>query len=121
MSKKHKNNDYTNAAIQRIHDLSDGSADALRIGIEALRAELLFLPALYLLCEHRAAIQGMGNAIIPMFSGFLELALRLIAAWLLPVLAGSRGLYFTDAVTWTVTAVFLILCWHLVMKRLLKG
>lgn len=27
-SKNHKNKNYTNAAIQRIHDLSDGSADA---------------------------------------------------------------------------------------------
>lgn len=101
--------------------IPDGSAEALRIGVEALRAELLFLPALYMLCEHRAAIQGMGNAAIPMCAGFLELALRLAAAWLLPVIAGSRGLYFTDATTWTLTAIFLILSWHTVMKRKLRG
>ncbi len=93
------------------------SAEALRIGTEALCAEVLFLPALYLLCEYRASIQGMGNAVLPMLSGFLELALRLIAAWLLPIIAGSVGLYFTDAVTWTVTAVMLAVSYYVLRRK----
>ncbi|MBP3656847.1 MAG: MATE family efflux transporter [Clostridia bacterium] len=101
--------------------IPDGGMDALRIGIDALRAEVLFLPALYLLCEHRASIQGMGNAFIPMVSGFLELALRIAAAQVMPALFGSAGLYFTDAVTWTVTAVMLIISYRVIIRRSLRG
>lgn len=98
----------------------DGGAETLRIGVQALRVECVFLSGLYMLCMHRAAIQGLGNAIIPMFSGFMELALRLLAAVLLPLLFGSTGLYFTDAVTWMPTALMLILCYLHIRRRKLN-
>lgn len=95
-------------------------AEALRIGVESLRAEVIFVFSLYLLCEYRAAIQGMGNAIVPMLSGFLELILRILAAWLMPLLFSGRGLYFTDAVTWAPTALMLIASYYALAHRKLK-
>jgi Na+-driven multidrug efflux pump len=80
----------------------------------------MFLPSMYLLCEYRAAIQGMGNAVVPMLSGFLELVMRILSAWLLPIWVGREGLYFVDAVTWTVTAAMLIACYHVIARRKLK-
>ncbi|MEA5013655.1 MAG: MATE family efflux transporter [Candidatus Limiplasma sp.] len=73
---------------------------ALEAGVNALRAMALCMPALYMLCMHRAAIQGMGHTLVPMFSGFMELALRILcvlsaASWL-----GVGGVYFADGIGW---------------------
>lgn len=85
----------------------DAEAQAIRFGTEALQIQAAFLPALYLLCEYRAAIRAMGNAAIPMFSGFLELAMRIGCTLLLPLLIGQSGLYFTDAAAWVPTMLML--------------
>ena len=97
--------------------IPDGSPEAIGIGVQALRVQASFLLFLYLLCEHRAAIQGMGNAIIPMCSGFLELAMRIGYVLLAPQLLGSGSLYFTDAVTWIPTTLMLIVAYYLVRAR----
>ena len=98
--------------------IPDGTAEVVRIGVEALRIQSVFLVFLYMLCEHRAAIQGMGNAIIPMWSGFLELAVRILTTLLLPLWIGQSGLYFTDAAAWVPTMVMLIVCYHIRKNRL---
>lgn len=85
----------------------DGSLETIRFGMEALRIQAAFLPALYLLCEYRAAIRGMGNAVIPMLSGFLELAMRVGCTLALPLLFGRNALYFTDASAWVPTMLML--------------
>ncbi|NLO84885.1 MAG: MATE family efflux transporter [Clostridiales bacterium] len=93
--------------------LPTSGAEIVGIGMGALRVEAFFLIALYLLCLYRAAIQGMGDAIVPMISGFLELALRLVwVLWLAERLLGREGLYFTDGITWVGTAVYLIISYY---------
>lgn len=101
--------------------LPDGTAEALQVGVDSLRVEVLFLISLYMLLLHRSAIHGMGNAIIPMCSGFLELVMRVLSAWLLPLWFGREGLYFVDAVTWTVTAAMLIVSYHILKRKYLKA
>lgn len=90
----------------------DADLTAVRYGIEALQVQAAFLPALYLLCEYRAAIRGMGNAVVPMLSGFLELAMRIGCTLLLPMLVGQKGLYFTDAAAWVPTMLMLCGFYH---------
>ena len=97
----------------------DGAADTLTFGIEALKVQALFLPALYLLCEYRAAIQGMGNSVIPMYSGFLELAMRIATTLLLPLLIGQKALYFTDAAAWAITMAMLMFSYFALRRKLL--
>ena len=97
----------------------DGTPEALTFGIEALQVMAIFLPGLYLLCEYRAAIQGMGNSVIPMYSGFLELAMRIGATLLLPLLLGQKALYFTDAAAWAVTMAMLMGCYYYLQRKLL--
>ncbi len=55
----------------------------LNVGYAHLAAMGVALPALYLLLVWRAALQGMGNTLIPMVSGFVELVLRLGAVFFL--------------------------------------
>jgi Na+-driven multidrug efflux pump len=98
----------------------EGSPETITVGVEALRVQSVFLVFLYLLCEHRAAIQGMGNAIIPMLSGFMELGVRIACTLLLPVVIGREGLYFTDSAAWVPTALMLIISYHVVKKRRLR-
>ena len=53
-----------------------------------------FLPALYILFVYRSTLQGLGDTVIPMVSGFVELAMRISAALILPMLIGVWGVYF---------------------------
>ena len=97
----------------------DAAAETVLFGTQALRVQAVFLPALYLLCEYRAAVHGMGNAAVPMFSGFLELAMRIGCTLLLPLLLGEKGLYFTDAAAWVPTMGMLMGCYLLMRKKYL--
>ncbi len=96
--------------------VGSGTPEMIQIGVDSLRVEALFVVTLYLLCEYRAAIQGMGNSLIPMLSGFLELVLRIACVFIVPLFMGREGLYFTDAFTWTGTALMLILSYYTVRK-----
>lgn len=97
--------------------LTDASNESIRIGTESLRILGLFLPGMYLLCEFRAAIQGMGNALYPMLSGFSELAMRIAACLLLPKVLGRSGLYFVDASAWIPTMLLMVVGYISVLKK----
>ena len=101
--------------------VADGTAEAVTFGVEALRVMAFFLPTLYLLCDYRAAIQGMGNSVIPMYSGFLELIMRIGATLLLPLVMGQKALYFTDAAAWVVTMTMLIIAYYSLARKLLRS
>lgn len=96
----------------------EASPDAILFGTEALQVQAIFLPALYLLCEYRAAIRGMGNAMVPMLSGFLELAMRIACTLGMPLLMGQKGLYFTDAAAWFATMLMLFTAYQYYRSRL---
>lgn len=69
-----------------------------------------------------AAISGMGNAVIPMISGFfLELGLKTAAILTLPRLLGREGLYLMDAAAWIPVALFLGLCYRRILKQRLSA
>ncbi|MBE5795598.1 MAG: MATE family efflux transporter [Clostridiales bacterium] len=75
-------------------------ADALKVAVEYLRTMAAFLPILYLLYIYRSALQGMGNTVMPMVSGFVELAMRVGAAILLPGWIGYQGLFIAEVLAW---------------------
>ncbi len=79
----------------------------LDIGQQFLWVMATGLPALYLLFAFRSALQGLGNSFIPMVSGFVELAMRLGAAWLLPHWFGEWGVYFAEILAWIGAAALL--------------
>ena len=83
-------------------------AEALKVALEFLHimASMLFL--LYLLYIYRAAQQGMGNTMMPMLSGFVELFMRLGAAILLPGLIGYQGLFWAEVLAWLGADLLLI-------------
>ena len=101
--------------------LRDGLTEAVQVGAASLRVRSAFVAAMYLLCDWRAAISGMGNAVIPMISGFLELGLKTAAILILPRLLGLRGLYLMDAAAWVPVALFLGLCYRRLLKQKLAA
>ena len=97
--------------------LGGASAQAIQVGAASLRVRSAFVAAMYLLCAWRAAIGGMGNAVIPMISGFLELGLKTAAVLTLPRLLGLPGLYLMDAAAWIPVALFLGVCYHRILRQ----
>ena len=70
------------------------------------------LPMLYLLFVYRSTLQGMGDTVIPMVSGFVELAMRILAALLLPRLIAEWGVYFAEIAAWAGAAVLLMIGYY---------
>lgn len=65
------------------------------------------LPILYILHTYRNALQGLGNTVIPMFSGIVELLMRVGIALFLPLFMGQEGIYYAEIVAWTGAALLL--------------
>ncbi|MBR2924732.1 MAG: MATE family efflux transporter [Clostridia bacterium] len=75
-------------------------AEALKVAVEYLRTMATFLPILYLLYIYRATLQGMGNTVMPMVSGFVELGMRVGSALILPGLIGYWGFFVAEVLAW---------------------
>ena len=85
----------------------------LSIGYDFLRVMAAGLPMLYLLFIYRTTLQGLGDTVMPMISGFLELALRVGAALLLPAMLGYWGVYLAETAAWCGAGAFLMIaCYH---------
>ena len=62
---------------------------------------------LYLLYVYQAALQGMGNSIIPMISGIIEFCLRLGGAAVIALCGWQNGIFGAEVSAWVGAAVFL--------------
>lgn len=89
----------------------------LDIGFSYLSYMLYFLAALYLLYNYRSAIQGLGNTIIPMLSGVVELIVRVVCAYTLPLLVEQKGIYLAEILAWLGACLLLIPAYYILFKR----
>ncbi|MBQ3223134.1 MAG: MATE family efflux transporter [Clostridia bacterium] len=94
------------------------AAEALASGAKALRWAAAFLPALYLLCVVRAALQNMGYAGISMVSGFMELAGRIASAAFLPALIGETSAYVAEEIGWAIAMAYLLVSYFVKIRAL---
>lgn len=78
------------------------------------------MPILYMLHVHRSTLQGLGDTIIPMVSGFVELAMRVACILLLPALIGEWGVYTAEIMAWIGAGVLLIICCWRTLSRMEK-
>ena len=99
----------------------DTAAQALDIAYEYLTAMSLCLPVLYILYVVRAAIQGMGNTLLSLVSGFAELAMRTAGVLLLPVIFGYSGIFYAEVLAWLGADLILVPGYILLMRRLRNG
>jgi len=91
-----------------IDTASEGAADAIRIACEYLWTMSALLPVLYVLHIYRSSLQGMGNTVVPMLSGFAEFVMRTAAALLLPGLIGYWGVFWGEVLAWAGADLILV-------------
>jgi len=88
----------------------------LDAGVRQLNLMALGLPFLYLLFLYRAALQGLGNTLIPMISGFVELALRIVSVLVLTRYLGDWGVLLSDPIAWPFAMILLIVSYIVVFR-----
>ncbi len=93
------------------------SSEAILVGYKCLITYSICLPALYLLFVYRSALQGLGNAAVPMASGLVELLFRVISLFLLTLFVGEWGVLFTDGAAWIGAGAFLIINYRIVYRK----
>lgn len=96
------------AQVQEVLDVAKGYLDAMLVG----------LPILYLLYVYRSSLQGMGDTVTPMLSGFMELLMRISAVLILPVYFGRTGVYFAELAAWTGAEILLMFTYYHKIGRL---
>ena len=94
------------------------TAQVLKISYDYLRVMASFLWVLYLLYVYRSTLQGLGNTVIPLISGFVELACRVSLVFVLPKLFGMTGIYFLESFAWTGATILLMFSCFKEVKKL---
>ncbi len=97
------------------------AAATIEIAYHYLCIMAAFLPVLYILYVYRSALQGLGDTVMPMISGFAELAARLATILFLPLLIGEEGLFWGESNAWIAADLVLVTSYYLRMHRLKKG
>ena len=91
--------------------------EIVSMAYQYLVIQCIFLLAVYLLFTYRAALLGMGYTFIPMLSGFVELAIRLVVAVFLPMWLGRTGVFYADGLAWVGAGLLLMISYYWRMKR----
>jgi putative MATE family efflux protein len=78
----------------------------------------LFIWNLGLLFIYRSSLQGMGNTMIPMISGVLELVIRLGVAISLPLILGFLGICIAEVSAWVGAEILLMIAYYRMIHRL---
>lgn len=90
----------------------------MEVAYQYLAIMSVCLPVLYMLHVMRAAIQGMGNTVLPMISGIAEFLMRITVALLLPLVMGEKGIYLADILAWAGADIVLAAGYFVMAGRL---
>ncbi len=80
----------------------------------------LALPILYLLHVFRAALQGVGNAKIPLWSGIVEFFIRVGASVLVSITLWQDGIFWGEISAWLGAAILLAAAYYCMADKLDK-
>ena len=100
---------------------AESAAEALEVAHQYVVIMSLMLPGAYLMNLYRYSLQGLGNSIQPMQSGFFELGARVLVAFLLPRFLGRSGLFWMDGAAWWAAGLFLMLCFYRTLQKRAKA
>ena len=101
-----------------IQDEPSLAEQVLSFGYQFLCVMAAGLPMLYLLFVYRSTLQGLGNTVIPMISGFVELGMRVGCALLLPLFFGVWGIYTAEITAWIGAGVLLIISCYRELRKI---
>lgn len=94
--------------------------EATRVGYIYLAIMSICLPVLYILHVTRSSLQGLGNTILPMVSGIVELIMRISGVVILPVLIGENGIFIAEVLAWVGADMILIPSYFITLKKVSK-
>lgn len=96
-------------------------ADTLQVAYHYLFIMSVCLPILYYLHVTRSCIQGLGNTVLPMLSGFAEFFMRTGAALLLPKLMGQEGIFYAEISAWAGADVILFFSFAFCIRKIRRS
>lgn len=96
------------------------TAEVLRVAYTYLSVMAYTLVILYFLHIYRSALQGMGDTVVPMVSGILELVMRIGVALILPRIIGEAGIFAAEPAAWIGADLLLISGYYVRMHKLVK-
>lgn len=80
----------------------------------------IFLPILYLLHTYLAALQGLGNTVLTMNSGIVELCMRILVSLIVGYTGYEIGIYGAEIAAWFGAAAYLMVNYFKIMNKALK-
>ncbi|MEG0615763.1 MAG: MATE family efflux transporter, partial [Oscillospiraceae bacterium] len=100
--------------------VSGENTEVIALSKEYLLIVSPFYLVLGLLFIYRSALQGIGNAVIPLVSGAFELIMRVAVAFTLSLNFGYIGICFADPAAWIGATALLIISYYICMHNLVK-
>ena len=91
----------------------------INLAQEYLSKVILFYFPLGMLIMYRSALQGMGNSIIPLYSGLLELIMRTLAVIILSKYFGYLGVCLAGPAAWFSGAILLTIGYYNTFRHLI--
>ncbi len=101
-------------------EIPQEAAAAGEVAYRYLCAMSLALPILYLLHVYRAALQGVGNASIPLWSGIAEFVIRVGASIAVAATMWENGIFIGEVGAWVGAAILLMIAYYTMAKKLGK-
>lgn len=92
----------------------------VQTGSEYLLILALTVPLMFLLCIYRAGLQGMGYALVPMLSGFVELGIRILSVLYLPTVMGKWAVYLASPLGWLGAMMLLCISYHISYRNQMR-
>ncbi len=92
--------------------------EGIHIGYSFLVVMAVFLAFLYLLYVYLSALQGMGDSVTPMISGFIELAIRIGVSLIVGYLGIQKGVFGAEVGAWVGASVYLIFVYRKAIRKL---
>jgi len=89
----------------------------LDVAERQLMVTALGIPVLYMLFLYRSALQGLGDTLVPMLSGFVELGMRLVCVLLMAGFLNEWSVYLADAVGWVAAGLLLFMAYQVLFQR----
>ena len=93
------------------------SEEIFRYGREYLLVLGIFYPFLYTLYIMRAALQGLGNTVVPMISSFGQSVMRVLCALVITGFIGYSGIYYGEITAWLLANLILVITYFWLIKR----
>ncbi|MGL4335960.1 MAG: MATE family efflux transporter [Turicibacter sp.] len=98
--------------------VSEGITEVLPLSQQYLNTAALFYTVLGTLFLYRFALQGLGNAKVPMFSGIVELGMRSLVAFTLPGAIGFAGICIASPAAWIGATILLVVSYYKMITKL---